>query len=240
MNAIRRQLTSFRRMIKENADPERAVHEKQYLKSPFKFFGTSVPFTDKLAKDFRKANRDVRREDIVELAERLWGSDYHDEKRLGLRVLQYYPEYLDFALMPVLEKMLAASTGWDCVDDISIHLVGAVLSKDARTYRYLRRWSASDNFWMRRAALISQILLFRVGRGDKDLFFGFAEMMISEKEFFIRKAIGWGLREMSKADPESVVSFLQRVRNRASGLTLREASKLLSEKQKAGIFLLSK
>lgn len=237
MNTIRQQLIFFRGLMEENENPERAVQEKRYLKSPFKFFGTSVPFTDKVAKDFRKANRDAEREYILELAEKLWASDYHDEKRLGLRILQYYPEYLDFSTMPMLEKMLTASTGWDCVDDISIHLVGTVLEKDKRTYKYLKKWSVSDIFWMRRASLISQLLPLRDGRGDKQLFFTFAEKMITEKEFFIRKAIGWVLREMSKTDPENVVAFLMKVRDKASGLTLREGSKRLSEKDRAMIFI---
>lgn len=231
MNNIRQDLVYFRKLMKENASAERAVFEKRYLKSPFKFFGTSVPFTDRLAKEFRKANRDTERQYVLDLTQRLWASEYHDEKRLGLRILQYYPEYLDFSVMPMLEEMLMASTGWDCVDDISIHLVGTVLEKDPKTYRYLKKWSTSDNFWMRRASLISQILLFRYGRGDKALFFRIAGKMISEKEFFIRKAIGWTLREMSKTDPESVISFLLKVKNKASGLTLREGSKLLNEKQ---------
>ncbi|MBI4684523.1 MAG: DNA alkylation repair protein [Nitrospirae bacterium] len=155
-----------------------------------------------------------------------------DEKKLGLRILQYYPEHLDYTVMPMLEKMLMQSTGWDFVDDISIHLVETVLEKEKRTYQYLKRWSRSDNFWMKRASLISQILLFRNGKGDKKLFFKFAEKMVGEKEFFIRKAIGWGLREMSKADTESVFDFLIRIKDKASGLTLREGSKRLPEKMK--------
>ena len=104
MDTIRQQLILFRKIMKQNRNPERALHEKRYLKSPFKFFGTSVPFTDKLAKDFRKANRNAGREYTLELAERLWVSDYHDEKRLGLRILQYYPEYLDHSTMPKEKK----------------------------------------------------------------------------------------------------------------------------------------
>ncbi len=134
--------------------------------------------------------------------------------------------------MPMLEQMLMQSTGWDMVDDISIHLVGTVLEKDKKAYKYLKKWSRSDNFWMRRASLISQILLFRKDAGDKKLFFKFAEDMIGEKEFFIRKAIGWALREIAKASPEEAFDFLMKVKDRASGLTLREGAKRLPEKMK--------
>ena len=229
---ITNQLGSFRKLMEANADKERSINEKRYLKSPFKFFGISLPVTDKIAKDFRKANPNAERDYIVELAKRLWDSEYHDEKKLGLRILQYYPEYLDFAVMPMLEAMLEQSTGWDLVDDISIHLVGTVLEKDKRVYKYLKKWSRSDNFWMRRASMISQILLFRTGRGDRKLFYGFAEKMLHEKEFFIRKAIGWCIREIAKADSDEAFAFLMKIRDRASGLTLREGAKRLPENQK--------
>jgi len=229
---ITNQLGSFRKLMEANADKERSINEKRYLKSPFKFFGISLPVTDKIAKDFRKANTMAERNCVAELAKCLWDSEYHDEKKLGLRILQYYPEYLDFAVMPMLEAMLEQSTGWDLVDDISIHLVGTVLEKDKRVYKYLKKWSRSDNFWMRRASMISQILLFRTGRGDRKLFYGFAEKMLHEKEFFIRKAIGWCIREIAKADSDEAFAFLMKIRDRASGLTLREGAKRLPENQK--------
>jgi 3-methyladenine DNA glycosylase AlkD len=224
---IKKHLDAFRKRMEANYNSERAIQEKRYLKSPFKFFGTSLPFADKLAKEFRRTNKDAGRELVFELAERLWSSEYHDEKRLGLRILQFHPEYLDFSVMPLLEEMLMQSTGWDFVDDISIHLVGTVLEKNKKVYVYLKRWSASDNFWMRRASMISQVLLFRQNRGDKKLFFGFAEKMLHEKEFFIRKAIGWCVREISKASPDDAFDFLMKIKDRASGLTLREGAKRL-------------
>jgi 3-methyladenine DNA glycosylase AlkD len=234
-NANRKQLALFRETLKDNADQERAVYEKKYLKSPFKFFGISLPFTDKMAKEFKRANKDIGRDHVIELARMLWGSEYHDEKRLGLRILQFHPEYLDFSVMPLLERMLTQSTGWDFVDGISIHLVGTVLEKNKKVYVYLKRWSTSDNFWMRRASMISQVLLFRQNKGDKKLFFGFAEGMLHEKEFFIRKAIGWCVREISKASPDDAFDFLMKIRDKASGLTLREGAKRLPLRQRGMI-----
>ena len=188
-----------------------------------------------MAKDFRKQNEEAGREYILSLARKLFASEYHDEKRLGLRLLQFYPHYLDLSAMPLLEEMLMQSPTWDLVDDISIHLVGTVLEKDRKAYRYLKKWSRSGNFWMRRASLISPILLFRKGRGDTRLFYTFAERMLEEKEFFIRKAMGWGLREIAKADPDEAFGFLMKIKGRASGLTLREGAKRLPEEMKAQV-----
>ena len=79
-------------------------------------------------------------------------------------------------------------------------------------------------------------MLFKKGLGDRELFFGFARKMAGEREFFIRKAIGWALREMSKADPEAAFDFLMEIKGRgASGLTLREGSKRLPEKMKKAV-----
>ena len=183
----------------------------------------------------REKNEEAGREYILSLARNLFASEYHDEKRLGLRLLQFYPHYLDLSAMPLLEEMLVQSPTWDLVDDISIHLVGTVLEKDRKAYRYLKKWSRSENFWMRRASLISPILLFRKGRGDTGLFYTFAERMLEEKEFFIRKAVGWGLREIAKADPDEAFRFLMKIKSRASGLTLREGAKRLPEKMKAQV-----
>jgi 3-methyladenine DNA glycosylase AlkD len=233
--AIEKQLRRFRKIMKAGGSQERAVFEKAYLKTPYKCFGTSLPFADGVAKEFRKQNEEAGREYILALAKELFASEYHDEKRLGLRLLQFYPHHLDFSVMPLLEEMLMQSPTWDLVDDISIHLVGIVLEKDRKAYRYLKTWSRSGNFWMRRASLISPILLFRKGRGDTRLFYAFADKMLEEKEFFIRKAMGWGLREIAKAEPEESFGFLMRIKGRASGLTLREGAKRLPEELKTRV-----
>lgn len=232
---IKKQLAAFRKAFRENADPERAKNEKRYLKSPYRFFGLTVPFIARTAKEFRRANADAPRAYVYRLSEALWNSAYHEEKTLAIKLFEQYPEHLDLKSMPFLERMLSESTGWDHVDFIANHLVCEVLGKDRKAYSYLRKWGRSENFWMRRASLISQILLFRQGRGDKRLFFRLAEEMAGEKEFFIRKAIGWTLREMSKADPEAAFDFLMRVQDRAAGLTLREGAKRLPEEMRAKV-----
>lgn len=226
-------LAAFRKTLGENHDPVRAANEKRYLKSPYKFFGVTLPFIEKMAKDFKKESKAVGREEVIELARRLWASEYHQEKTLAIKLLDQYHEYLDMDSMPFLEKMLSEATGWDHLDETAIHLVGAVLEKDKKAYNYLKMWSKSDNFWMRRASLIAQILPFRKGKGDIKLLFKLAEGMLGEKEFFIRKAIGWTLRDLSKTNPEAVFDYLMTIKGRASGLTLREGSKRLPEKQKA-------
>jgi 3-methyladenine DNA glycosylase AlkD len=235
MAAVNATLKSFRDQLRAAGKPERAEKEKAYLKSPYKFFGASLPAINGVAKEFRKAHKDIARSDLFAMVEKLWASEYHEEKSLSIKLLAENPRHLDIEAMPFLERMLSECTGWDHTDEIAIHLVGEVLAKDRKAYDYLKIWSKHESHWMRRASLIAQVLLFRKGRGDRKLFFRLARPMAGEKEFFIRKAIGWAVREISKADRDIAYNFLMELRDTASGLTLREGSKLMPDEMRKSV-----
>jgi 3-methyladenine DNA glycosylase AlkD len=222
-------IARFRQQFRELGDPERAVQEKRYLKSPFEFYGVAVPKIRAVAKQFRRENKGIAKKALWELSHALWRSGFHEERALAMILLGEYRALLDYSDMPSLEEMLRESVNWDQVDDISSHLVGSVLLKDERVFAYLKRWSRDSNFWMRRAALLSQLMAFREGKGDRALFYSFAVEMMEEKEFFIRKAIGWVLRELSRVEPEAVFRFVVQNRARMSGVTFREATRRLPD-----------
>jgi 3-methyladenine DNA glycosylase AlkD len=107
----------------------------------------------------------------------------------------------------------------------------APLLQDHRSLpRHVRAWARDDSFWVRRVALLAQLPALRRGGGDFALFVEVAAPMLEEREFFIRKAIGWVLREVSKKRPKLVQGFLAKHRARCSGVTLREATKYLPPK----------
>jgi 3-methyladenine DNA glycosylase AlkD len=107
-----------------------------------------------------------------------------------------------------------------------------VESDPESTTPILERWSADDDFWLRRASLLAQLPALRAGGGDFELFASFAAAMVGEKEFFTRKAIGWVLRDVSKKRPQLAYEFLSEHIHEVSGLTLREGSKYLPEAQR--------
>jgi 3-methyladenine DNA glycosylase AlkD len=222
-------LSRFRQQFKRLADPERAAQEKRYLKSPFKFYGVSVPQMRAVARQFRRENRGLSKGALWDICQALWQGEFHEERALAMLLLEEYRTLLDYSDIPLLERMLRESTNWDQVDEISVHLVGSVLEKDQRALEYLKGWSRDPSFWMRRAALLSQLLLFRERKGDKGLFYSFADEMMEEKEFFIRKAIGWVLRDMARVDPEEVFRFVAENKDRMSGVTFREATRRLPQ-----------
>ena len=236
LKEVEKACREFRRAMRASHDPERAKQEKRYLKSPYKFYGVNIPFLRKLAKDYARANPPehsrVSREFVFTLAKALWEGKYHQEKSLAIMVLEQYPQYLDEDSIPQIERMLGECNGWDHADWISINLFGEVLVSDMAAKKHLIRWSCAWPLWQRRASMTAQIKLLRGGAGDRELFYRIARGMLGEKEFFIRKAIGWVVREISKADPEAARDFLMEIREKASRLTIREGAKRLPAKMK--------
>ena len=224
---IEKALSRIREQLGRLGDPARAVQEKRYLKSPFRFYGVAVPQIRAIARQFRRDYRHVPKEALWNLCWALWQGGYHEERALSMLLLAEYRSLLDYTDMPSLETMLRESVNWDQVDEISVHLVGSILQKDSRVLEYLKAWSVDNSFWMRRIALLSQLLLFRAGTGDRELFYSFARDMMEEREFFIRKAIGWVLRELARVEPEEVFRFVVENRARMSGVTFREATRRL-------------
>ena len=131
-----------------------------------------------------------------------------------------------------MEDLLRRSHTWDHVDWLSTKVAGAIVERHPETKAALRRWAADDYFWVRRASLLALLDPLRAGRGDFELFAELASPMVGEREFFIRKAIGWVLREVSKKRPTLAYGFLRQHIDRVSGLTLREGAKYLPAEQR--------
>ncbi|MGA2450315.1 MAG: DNA alkylation repair protein [Polyangiaceae bacterium] len=212
---------------------ERAVREKRYLKSELEHLGATVPATRKIVVDVLRANPDWNRVRILTLAEGLWEKPIHERRSAAVEVLEQRKELLLPVDMGFVEELLRQSRGWALVDNLAAHVAGYLAeSSPAEVAPVLDRWARDDDFWIRRSALLALLLPLRRGEGDFARFCRYADSMLEEKEFFIRKAIGWVLRETAKKTPARVVDWLLPRAGRASGLTLREASRSLSEADK--------
>ncbi|MGI9601109.1 MAG: DNA alkylation repair protein, partial [Acidimicrobiales bacterium] len=115
---------------------------------------------------------------------------------------------------------------WDLVDSVASGIIGkVVLNERARMRPLLDEWIDCDDMWLRRTAIICQ--LEHKESTDVEMLFGFCTRRAFEKEFFIRKAIGWALREYAKTDPDAVRVFVAEHQSELSGLSRREATKHL-------------
>lgn len=212
--------------------PERAVHEKAYLKSALEHAGTPVPAIRRVAKRIRREHRDLDAVTAFTLATELWTRPLHERRMLAVFVLELYADTMTPADLSRLEPLLRDSRAWALVDGLAGSVAATILLRhptDAAVDETLRRWGRDDDFWVRRAALLAHLKSL----GSKGCFEGWerfcdlADAMLDEREFFIRKAIGWVLREAGKHRPEAVVAFITPRVPRVSGVTIREAVRYL-------------
>lgn len=211
--------------------PERAEHEKRYLKSALEHYGAKVP-------DIRRATKAVLRESVprdrvatLALAEALWDRPVHEIRMAAAVVLAERQALLTSDDLPVLERLLRQAKTWALIDTIAPWVVGPVVERDPAEHATLERWSRDPDFWLRRAALLAYQLPLRRGLPVFDRFTALADPLLEDKEFFVRKAIGWMLRERTKTHPNEVFEWLLPRKEWASKLTLREAGKHLGEER---------
>ena len=233
----RSEVAKFRRAFRAEASPSRARGQKAYLKSPLRFHGITTPCLRRVVGDFVRTHRDLPRRDVLALVRALWETDFHDLRWTGVALLERYVDRLTAADLAYVERLLVRSCTWDHVDWLSTKVSAPLVERFPREKRRLARWARHRSFWVRRASMLSLLPAIRRGGGDFTRFARFAAPLVSEKEFFIRKAIGWVLRETSKKRPALAYEFLAAHRDRVSGLTLREGAKYLSRAERASLGL---
>lgn len=209
------------------ATPERAEREKAYLKSELRFLGATVPQIQAAAKAAVKRMGKLERGDLQELARLCFASDLHEHRSLACALLQSNAKKLNAADLPWLAEAIDASKTWAYVDVLAVHPVGSIAARyPQEAQAVLAQWAVHGNFWRRRSALLALLGAWRAKTPFAgELFEAWSVPMIAEKEFFIRKAIGWVLRELAKRDPDYVRGYLLRHADRMSGLSRREAEK---------------
>ena len=152
---------------------------------------------------------------------------------VAVLLLEAFQPLLRPADIVLLERMIRQSKTWAFVDELAIVIVGPLVERSPDLLRVLDRWAWDNDFWLRRSAMLALLRPLRRGDGDFRRFARYAERMLEEREFFIRKSIGWILRETGKRRPDVVHAWLLPRAARASGVTIREAVKYLSPAQRA-------
>ncbi len=217
-------------------EKERAAGAKAYLKSDLEFIGVAAKPLRLVAREFLKRHGDLDHDRLIELVLALWDRPVYELKAAAVALLERRSCTLDLGDLVVVEGLLRRSHTWALVDWLCTKVVAPVVEQNPEGSRgILRRWAADDDFWVRRSSMLSQLPALRRGGGDFELFASFAAAMVEEKEFFVRKAIGWVLRDVSKKRPWLAYGFLGDHVGRVSGLTLREGSKYLPEDQRADL-----
>lgn len=215
--------------LRLRAVPGRAEQERRYLKSDRVHLGAPVPAVRAAAKAWARAHRPTP-EAALALAVRLWSTGVYEHASAGLEVLRTVR--LDPSALPVLEDLLRRARTWALVDVIAPELVGPLLVRHPEARPVLDRWVADPDPWVRRAALLADLLELRRGRGDWEGWTRRADRLLDDPSFWIRKAIGWVARDVSKVSPARVVAWLEPRASRLAGLSFREATRALPEAER--------
>jgi 3-methyladenine DNA glycosylase AlkD len=215
------------RDLARQGDRERASGAKAYLKSDLDFFGVTAPILRKTVLAIERAQPLPSRTALFHVVTELWKRGVFELRAAGVELLMHRDDLVTTASLPALQKLVRDSYTWALVDPLSTAVLGTLYEREPSIAKTLDAWAAHDDFWVRRAAMLAHLKQLRRGDGDFTRFARYADAMLDEREFFIRKAIGWVLRETSKKRPELVATWLAPRMTRASGVTLREALKYL-------------
>ena len=181
--------------------------------------------------DTRAAIRELaprmEHDELVAVATELWEPPIHELRTAAVLLLARDVGCLTADDLPLIERMARESRTWALLDYLAVDVLGPIVEADPAALRAeLDAWSNDTDFWVRRASLLGELRPIRHG-APMDRFLRRADRMLDEREFFIRKAIGWVLREAGKRRPEEVAAWLAPRTDRASGVTMREAVKYL-------------
>jgi 3-methyladenine DNA glycosylase AlkD len=210
--------------LREFGSPERAEGEKRYLKSDLEFIGTTL---GQIRGVVRETSEPPGHDELVAVATELWARPIFERRLAAVMLLERSAVDLGPDDLPFVERLVRESRTWALVDAIADDVLGRIVAAAPDgCAAQMDRWATDDDFWVRRSSLLCELRPIRKGQ-PLEPFLVRADAMLDEREFFIRKAIGWVLREAGKRRPDEVAAWLAPRTHRASGVTMREAVKYL-------------
>jgi 3-methyladenine DNA glycosylase AlkD len=221
---------AVRRELRAAADPAKAPGMRAYMKSEMPFHGVQAPAQRRIFKaafaDHPVGSFDAWRATILAL----WREATHREERYAAIALatdrrcRAHRTSLD--ALPLYQELIVTGAWWDLVDPVATHPVAELLAEHRfATTAALLGWSRAPHLWLRRAAVICQVNA-KAGT-DLELLYACIEPNLADRDFFIRKAIGWALRAYAWTDPDEVARYVHAMQPRLAPLSRREALKHL-------------
>ena len=219
--------------LSAGGDPARAEGQQRYMKSEMPFHGVRVPEVRRLARAVIKDHPLPDPPAWEKAVLNIWRSATHREQRYAAIEFAYAPAYrrwLRPGCLGMVEEMIVTGAWWDYVDQLAAKHMGHMLLSYPMDIRpVLMSWAEDPNIWRRRTAILAQ-LRFKADT-DTDLLFSAIAPSLDEGEFFLRKAIGWALREYSKTAPGVVARYVDEHSARLSPLSKREALKVIARQR---------
>ena len=217
------------RLHNSAGDPERAESQQRYMKAAMPYRGLSSPQLTAVLRPLLAEHPPEDRDSWAATVRVLWDdAAYREERYAALALARHRAArpWLDAASVPLFRHLVVTGAWWDLVDDVATHLVGPALrAHRADLTPVLVAWATDEDLWLRRTAVICQVGA-RDGT-DAGLLHHAVEANAEDPTFWLRKAVGWALRDYARTDPDWVRAEVDRLGDRLSGLSRREALKHL-------------
>lgn len=212
-------------LLKANADRARSASMEKYMRDQFPFFGIPAPLRKELLKPIYAEWQSLSMAAVWTAVEWWWMQNERECQYVAMELIQRRQRELLDVHLDLIEGLIVRKSWWDTVDFLAANLAGPVLKRfPEKMVKVTSNWNNSDNLWLRRSSIIFQ-LKYR-GEVREDLLFEYCSACAEEPDFFIRKAIGWALRQYAKTKPDRVRQFLRT--QRFSDLSRKEAQKSMT------------
>ena len=219
-------VASLKTLFEQNANPAQAAPMKKYMRDQFDYLGIKTPRNAALQKEFFAEYGLPPLSDLDPVLRDLWLLPQREFQYVAVGLLGRFNKQLPAGFTKTIEYLLTTKSWWDTVDSIAGGTVGVHFQRFPEVReKYLAKWRASDNFWLRRTAILFQLNYKK--ETDFDLLSEIIRENLDSKEFFINKAIGWSLRQYARVDPRAVKKFVKSTS--LHPLSRREAMKHLEE-----------
>ena len=206
--------------FEEAKNPQIAAEQAAYMKNRFPFLGLKAPLRRAIQKKVFTPP-----ENLEETLQALWKMPEREYTYAALDLAVRYRKKIHH--LPFIKSLIESHSWWDSVDILASNVLGYFVEANPKHLETMDQWIEDDNFWVRRSALLCQLKWKK--NTDHTRLFAYCKKCAHESEFFIRKAIGWALREYSKSAPEAVQQFISENRSKLSPLSLREGSRHLNK-----------
>lgn len=201
---------------------------KAYMRGQFEYLGIKGPKLGELLREYYTEHGLPAPAELDPVARGLWALPQREFQYAACSLIGRLEKGLPEEFIGTLEYLLVNKSWWDTVDALATHTVGLHFKRYPGARRkYLVRWRRSEDFWLRRAAILFQ--LHYKGETDFDLLRAIIRENLGSQEFFINKAIGWALRQYTRTDPQAVRRFV--AETPLHPLSAREALKWLNHRK---------
>jgi 3-methyladenine DNA glycosylase AlkD len=213
--------------LRKHADPDRGLAMQAYSKSAMPCLGVPVPVMRRVLKAVFRSTTFASAGDWERNVLDIWNGAQHREERyaaIELTGVRAAARFQTPDAMPMYEHMIVSGAWWDLVDGIASWRVGPIVREFPQPMKKLmRQWSRSDHLWKRRTSIICQ--LGAKSSTDVKFLYDCIEPSIRERDFFLRKAIGWALRQYARTDPQEIIRYVTERGDDLSPFSKREALK---------------